>query len=226
MLRTSSERAAAKLSARRHRDAQHRHGVDDALTDDLLTQWERYAQGAQGFAIGFKSLPLPVGPQTPRGLDVALAPDFQPCVCSASDYRAMIRRELFSVADRYETYLATYHRDLTETHANKLSRSAWLTAASRLGASVPYLKHQAFVDEREWRLVHVGTPPRKLVRSTPYGEAEYIEVRLSKDGGLMNLHSVVTGPRCSEDDRTFARATVTRLGYAHVPVVRSDVPLR
>lgn len=218
------------LDARRsYRMTDPRHGVyvtSFSSKGDLLTQWDRYAQGARGFAIGFNSLPLPVSPQAPRGLDTSLAPDFQPCVYSQEAYRAMLRRELFGVADNFETYAAAYRRDLTDVQAEQLGRSAWLTAASRLGASVPYLKHEGFVDEREWRLAHIGTPPRRLVRATSFGDAEYVEFFLSKDGGLMDLHSVVTGPRCPQEDRDFARATLDRLGYTHVPVVPSKVPLR
>jgi hypothetical protein len=192
---------------------------------DLLGQWERYADKAKGFAIGFRALPLPVGVQTPRGLDAGLASDFQTCVYSEAEYRAMIRRELFLIADGLHKYIDTYHSDLTEEQGQALNRSAVLTTAARLGASTPYFKHHAFAEEREWRLVHIGTPPRQLIRPTSFGDAEYVEVPLRRPD-VIDLHSVVTGPRCPQRDRDLARAVLDRLDYAHVPVVASKVPLR
>lgn len=162
---------------------------------------------------------------TVRGLDVGLAPDFQACIYDEVAYRAKVREDLYFIGDGIQKYLDTYQHTMTEEQGYRLHRAAYIIATAKLGVSVPYMKHEGFVDEREWRLVHIGTPPQKLCRSTPYGDAEYIEVPLSK-GGPMDLHSVVTGPRCSQDDRDFARATLDRLGYAHVQVVASKVPLR
>ncbi len=91
---------------------------------------------------------------------------------------------------------------------------------------MPFLKHPSFSEEKEWRLIQIGTPLERLTRMTAYGEARYIKVSLRKPE-QMDLHEIVAGPR--EPLITappFARDTLDRCGYTHVGIRRSSLPYR
>lgn len=191
---------------------------------DVVGQWEQYANKGHGFAIGFKSLPLPDVEVPDIQLDSDLAFDFRRCGYDEIEFRAGVRGEVFRIADALDKHVHTF--GLTTAQLEKLYKSAYATAAARVGGLVPFLKHALLVDEREWRLVHIGTAPDKFRRNIRgRGEAEYIKVPLRREPALIDLHSVVVGFRASDSDRAFARATLDRLGYTHVPVVSSKVTL-
>jgi hypothetical protein len=197
----------------------------------LAGQWCQYADAGQGFAIGFKTLPLPVAVQGRPTLSEGLQQDFRPCIYCEHDFRAVARQELYAVADRLETLLKVHRRNLTEQQVRTLKRAGRVIATALLGVWGPFLKGQRYAAEQEWRFFNMGTTQesdRIRFRTQDGREATRVLISLRKPDlmNVMDLHSVVVGPRAPADAYDLARSTLDRLGYSHVPVVRSDVPLR
>jgi hypothetical protein len=193
---------------------------------DLPGQWRApYGADGEGFSICFRSLPLPTVEEAAASLDSEVGVDFRPCVYRQDDFRAYARQVLVEIATGYEKYVLTYcHGDDGEQLEGELRHQAVSSALAKLGSMVPFLKHHGFADEREWRLIHVGTPPVKLTRTSPrYGEIDYFEVSLIKPD-RMDLAEIIAGPLVKDLD--FARTTLDRYGYADVPVRRSELPYR
>jgi hypothetical protein len=197
---------------------------------DLLGQIREYADKGQGYVLCFNTIPLPTGTRTPSRLASSLAVDFGRCIYDEANFRAQIRGAVEYVARGLQKYSRTY-MGIEEHQAfgsaldqwERLTDEAYGTTLARLATLVPFLKDSTYAEEREWRLVFLGTPPQTRTRPTPFGDAAYIEVSL-KTPERMDLHEVVAGPRVTNLD--FARSTLDRWGYGHVPVRRSHVPYR
>ena len=178
-----------------------------------------YADDAQGYALGFNSLPLPVGEQVGVKLDVGLGVDLRPCIYDIEEFRALVRQTLFFTADRHIDYTLRY----CTSHAQeqRLRRHALGAALANVGALVPFLKDPAFADEKEWRLMYIGKPVEIFTRPTRYGTAPYMKVDLKK-GARMDLHEIIAGPRGSG----FLKSTAERCGYEDIKLIPSRIPYR
>lgn len=191
---------------------------------DHLGQWRAYGDDAQGYALGFKSLPLPVGEQVPVKLDAGLGVDFGPCIYDIEEFRALVRETLFFTADGLEKYTLTYCHSHAEEQ--RIRKQALSSALANVGTLAPFLKDPAYTEEKECRLMYIGTAPepelfsRKTIR---YGMAPYIKVDLRK-GARMDLQEIIAGPRV--DSLDFLKSTAERLGYGNVSLSRSRIPYR
>lgn len=120
---------------------------------------------------------------------------------------------------------------------------AFLTWMNLGGIDLLQLKHEAFIDEREARIVIEVYPRWKFVkhRSTRFGLTPYIEVSAADDenqsaanGGFVTqaaarlpIRAVHIGPSPLGDESVDAlREFLEFSGYPDLPVLKSDTPFR
>jgi hypothetical protein len=150
---------------------------------DLLSQWNGYCPGGNGYSIGFNL----------QHIEMLLAKqDFilAPCIYKKSE-------QLKVVHDLIDRYLAGYHNQ-----SQKLSRSARISASLQLFSieflkMAPRLKHPAFAQENEWRLISGPIHPndnRLKYREGKSMLVPYIEVKLAEEATSMYIHEVIVGP--------------------------------
>jgi hypothetical protein len=173
---------------------------------DLLSQWRAYGKSGGGVCIGFDRARLPsILPK--KGPD----PTLFPVIYEKKAQEDLLNRVL-DVASEFQSRLAP----------GSDTAAYWLHAVSLVAQSSFRLKHEAFSDEREWRLlwmpgkaIHYRPVARKLI---PYIECEFCKAVITKvvQGPLFN-------PVSGEDSlRMFLEAK----GYRHAGISRSSISLR
>jgi len=192
--------------------------------DDLLSQWRGYGIGG-GYAIGFRSenllnassigteyrvvgrdgLPdqLEPGPQLRPSLvqvrygDLAITP--------------MVDRLLKLIAPRPSAHPGV---------------DGWTAAVLLAVPALAAIKHEAFAEEREWRLLvaEIGGQPPKKFRVTGLGLVPYVELSVDLRAAL---HEIVVGPGNHSEVRTLGVARMLQhLGLEDVSVRTSSAPYR
>ena len=187
---------------------------------ELSHQWDHYADHGKGYAIGFKSLPLPTGNPTPQRLELGLSVDFGYCLYDEAQYRKLVREIILFVASGLEKYCEYYAKN--EAQVESLVRTARICALARLGASVWFLKRPSFEGESELRLVQIGAPPEQPQERQVDGRAvKFIEIDIRKDGCL-DLYEIMAGPaEPSAKPDGYLKSVMDRSGYEHVKLSRS-----
>jgi hypothetical protein len=197
---------------------------------DLLSQWRAYG-GSSGFSLAFKSLC--------RGGEVRLT-------CK-DGFRTMVKRVVYDPG-RQRARLRYILRKLTELF-NAFPFAVTSPKAASIHPEVGLLllleltdwactvKHQAFSEEREWRIVAypkgatlVGTSPKNfegvLVRPTAKLLLPYMVLEPPQRKRLP-LQGIRCGP--SQFQEQSSRALDIQLrknGYKNLPITFSGVPLR
>jgi hypothetical protein len=114
---------------------------------DLLSQWRAYAADGSGYSIGFSQLPLPTEdrPTAQAGLYLVR------CEYDEEPFADRIRVILREVATGFEQFVQKHNgkKELFDA----VHHSALAIAYRRVAAEIPCLKHKAFSEEKEWRLV-------------------------------------------------------------------------
>lgn len=168
---------------------------------DLLSQWRGYGTGG-GYAIGFRTddLTAMTGPEglTPPGLAQVGYGDLA--------VRVMV--------DKVVSEIAPEPVGFPGAHGYFLARDLVLPALGKV-------KHPAFVEEKEWRLLTVGDA-RPIFRTDPSGIIPYVVLALSPRA----IKEVVIGPPHSETRSRGARRLLEAHGLAEVCVRESDAPYR
>jgi hypothetical protein len=191
---------------------------------DLLSQWRAYGSDGSGYAIGFRSLPLPIGdrPEAQAGLMLVK------CEYDPSAFRRRSRDILLEVAQGFEDFW-TAHADTSEA-GRAIPRGALNIGFRRIAAEIPRLKNKAFIEEQEWRLVVIPMSDREQeITKFRAGRTlrPYVEVGLAQPNELLDLEAVVVGP--SQDAALAARAAEMLLnhrGYRDGLVRSSSAPYR
>lgn len=204
---------------------------------DLLSQWRGYSGGVGGFSIGF---PRDVLARYSFGIHLNVA----------------ARRFHFSNAAALVK--VSYGRDQAEARADELVARVerafsegtmvvdpdgrpTLFAGMVAFGTIAGIKHEAFGEEREWRLAAVGMAGNQVrTRARASGIVPYMDVvvnaRVSGDHGPeyvtdTPLSKVIVGPNPSPDGQVAAvrdlLASRGEFGFGEdVPVVKSEAPFR
>ncbi|MGF0327961.1 DUF2971 domain-containing protein (plasmid) [Gordonia rubripertincta] len=208
---------------------------------DLLSQWRGYAGGSGGFSIGFPRHILEshsygvFAKMAHHTFDVPVSADLVQVVYGRSDAEARADLLVDSLKEKFAT--GALVPDLDDRPVFAAGMAAFRAIAG--------MKHEAFAEEREWRLVTVMLSNQQVrTRARASGVVPYLDVvvnsRLSGDHGPLNvsdspLHEVVVGP--SENPAAQVAGVRDLLasrgvqgfrapGLREVPVVLSAAPFR
>lgn len=160
-----------------------------SLSEDpnVLSQWRAYCPTAQGVAIGFDTEML--GP-------VMDEQDFRlvPCVYSDRDHVLLLRNVVAQTIKAYRNGL----RSEEQPKGDELVEKAAVDFLQRLIMVAPTIKHRAFAEEKEWRLVSndliPATHPKYNVRTGPSMVIPHFEFDLELDDGKWPIDEVYLGP--------------------------------
>lgn len=200
---------------------------------DLLSQWRGYAQGVGGYAIGFNRDAL-------YSRAIALY-DRGPMLQPIGPQLRMIKVVYGEGAalDEIQRFIVDIHAKWTNgqtfTVAGGKPSVEWLLG--RVYEFLAMFKHEAFEEEREFRLVGTVDPshPHRIpTRATTAGLVPYLNmaVNLPDEPGaagpeLPTITTVIVGPGPDQDGQIAAvRDLLTTAGYANVDVFPSGAPYR
>jgi hypothetical protein len=190
---------------------------------DLLSQWRAYCPPTGGYAIGFPTSQL-------RVMAVAQGFTLTPCVY---DYNMQYKL----VGELVDYHLLRTYRDSTGAGAIDLEVSLKNFREELLRLS-PILKHSAFVEEREWRLIAFrwSNAPDILFRAQRGAIVPYLKFRIEDEqnkitprstGNVDHMLGIVSGPT---EDRTRVSFAVRELAWKYfgssVWHSQSDAPYR
>jgi len=209
-----------------------------ASTDgDSLSQWRGYSRGS-GYAIGLR---------TSDRLDLLEIEGAREAENSEWQFVSPWRKVLYqapqkaSLAAEFISRLA----DLGNSPPSERWNEALVTAyaAPAYGAAISRMKHPGFKDEREVRLVAGAAAAERFYhfRAGAYGPTPYVKLTgsptpLSVSGYVdyaqsqvekLPIEEIRIGPTPHADAAEEGlRSALTRYGYKHVRVERSDLPFR
>ncbi|MGE9784389.1 DUF2971 domain-containing protein [Janibacter sp. G368] len=180
-------------------------------SDDLLSQWRAYGTGRGGpFCIGFLSETLRLQverTQIPRTRNWRLVR----CIYDPEEQRTMLEglmRENLQWAAKTEA----------DSHTETSSKGADLEFSALFSAvwgAAPSLKHPAFSEEREWRLILGPADPSKLNTvhwvERQHTLAPYVEFPLHAEGGHLDGVRWIAGPGPQQHQAQSAIGMVARL---------------
>ncbi len=153
---------------------------------DQLSQWRGYCPGGTGYALGFAAEALRGG--TPSVTSRFLAP----CVYPIEDQEALVNAVMGALLE----FAESGHRHDPDNR-DRVYREVFKLFGTLLALVAPVIKHRAFGEEAEWRLVSMASafPPDALAfrpgRSTL---VPYFEHRLIGDEQRLNIQEIIVGP--------------------------------
>jgi len=181
---------------------------------DRLDNWRVYANGGRGYALGFGRKSVAKVPnailQQCEYIDPALPLESQDfAIRAAIDARADVWALISESGDKADP-----------RRVERQVRS-WVDAAvSKLG---PALKHIAFAEEREHRLVYSGSHVGLRLRVSPTDRlVPYVPLQFESE----MLLTVCLGPGMTVADERATRLHLEANGYSDVEVIASNVPLQ
>jgi hypothetical protein len=226
-----------------------------SVNGDQLSQWRGYSKGSSGVSLGFDLRWL----RPPKGGDTLVS--FAPCVYEDEHKRLLLRHalssfaqevmELSEIAGSKEAVDRTFNeirtsqiepvtlenvQHLLTEHFQAKLLNASLEMNGRLLRLGALLKHSAFVEEAEWRLVLPVTTRRPPTEnpiqycSRMNTLVPYIEFPISgmRDGvETLSLTNVVIGPGAEFDRAVPAvRSFLESQGLGQVEIRPSGIPYR
>jgi hypothetical protein len=185
-----------------------------AMTEayDRLDSWRGYANGGLGYSLGF-------APSVLRRLPRA---QLRKCVYIDPDVTVDNPLPLLGTPPEL-SFLLTHH--VTAPEDEELSKEQFFIKADQaLARYGPELKHYAFHEEREHRLVLTGVAPSDVLLS-PSRSGRLIP-RVSIELEMEALQAICLGPGLDDSDEYAAKLHLDSNLYGHVQIFRSTVPLR
>ncbi len=193
---------------------------------DLLSQWRGYGAGG-GYALGFDVGALrdiTAIPTTLRQTD-----GHGPGTLVAAPDQMHLRPTLMQVhygPEAITDVVATVRQQIAPLPTGHPGAHGWAQAVTLAIPALASIKHPAFSEEREWRLIiaDTGAAGPARFRLGPLGLVPYVEVPIDLS---VALREVIVGPSPYPELHKLA---VTRLlsnaGLHNVPLRLSDVPYR
>jgi len=192
--------------------------------DDLLSQWRGYGSSG-GYAIGLRSESLPIPAPTlaevpfirPDGLVTRVLDPSQPPQSSL----VQVRYGESAITPMIDQML----KQIAQHPSGHPGSTGWAEAVFLAVPALASIKHEAFAEEREWRLLtaEVGSRPTGF-RVTALGLVPYIALPADLRGAL---HEIVVGPGNHSDIRMLGVARMLRhLGLTGVSIRASSAPYR
>lgn len=173
---------------------------------DLWSQWDVFADGGTGFAIGLNRRVLHA---------------------SAAQQGYSVYPMIYDVSEQ-EAHYQTQFRDAVDAIPaveEDLGRGSQLALLLGVAFSYPLtvVKNHQYVTEGEWRLMrmnaHLEEAPEPMVRNP---DVCYEEVALDDaTTGECSITEVVAGPNATSESIDEARRLLDRCGFSHVRVQRS-----
>jgi hypothetical protein len=187
---------------------------------DSLSQWRAYAGGEGGYAIGLTGLSLSEAAKLERGSNL------WQCLNSKADHKVLLTEALVAAEN---AYLKQYKELSADPRAFEASVKDALYVVTRLA---PVLKHPAFKEEREWRIVverdFADVAEVQFVAADAILRP-FIRVNLCiGNGNALPLKEIRVGPaRLPDLSMESVRQLLQKSQYrALVPVKKSAVPFR
>lgn len=201
---------------------------------DSLGQWRGYAAPG-GYALGFDTQ---VGTNAVRRpLDYRRVYYDGPVLESLVDGWARLSAEEF-----FRAFDADYRENLRksafadEFDVDEVASRLYMFSniyMYRLELMSAAIKHHAFAEEREWRIIagvyeYVVASPKPYFRQGPLGLTPYVLVDMKCDNGLLPLKEIIVGPGSNMELRVAAvKLMLDSLGYEDSVTVRtSEAPYR
>jgi Protein of unknown function (DUF2971) len=151
---------------------------------DALSQWRGYCPNGAGYSLGFVTQDL-VGEAARQGFSLAR------CLYDEASQREAIMRVLEEV--RHSVQWAQALERGTRFSYYQVT-GVWL---DRFMPLAPTIKHRAFHEEQEWRLISARVPfkdSRWCVRAGRSMLIPYLPITLAPMGGPLPIQEVVVGP--------------------------------
>ena len=197
---------------------------------DLLSQWRGYARGG-GYAIGFDVQKLESLPSLPLTYDNSADPSRLIGVYT-STYDpfedALPQPQLVKVeygeaaADRFADEINSQIAQQPHGHSSEV---AFVQFLGRVLPGLARIKHAAFEEEKEWRIVAIADTLSDQIafRPGPYGLLPYYKLQLPTDA----VREVIVGPGPHSALRVESvRRLLAAAGKQHVRVRPSSAPFR
>lgn len=188
---------------------------------DSLSQWRSYVGNQPGFALGFDFSDL-------QTLAERAGFELHRCIYDPKEQQRKIATLIDAVmATDFNTSPGYEDPERPRTIVILKRGGDYM---DKLQVTAPLIKHQAFEDEREWRLVSwkLKTVTSKY-RPGPSMITPYVEFDLTKDGKVSCLREIVVGPTPHKE---LAERAVRELahGMTHLEpkprIVLSNAPFR
>jgi len=191
---------------------------------DSLSQWRAYGDNGAGYALGLAKFDLP--DDAPRDADAALT--LVKCQYDADAFRESVRATLKRVVGATEQFIstgATCERDMRE-----IFRRGVMFLLLHAVTDIPRLKHAAFREEAEWRLVVVPgqkESPITKFRPSNRGLVPYVDIPLAPAERPLELGTTYVGPTQDPGSaEETLRAWLAQAGYPKAVVKVSTIPYR
>jgi hypothetical protein len=157
--------------------------VSFSTEPDALSQWRGYGGPEQAIALGFSREALG---------RIGARWRFEQCIYDPDHARSQARA---LVGAGMKSVLAGDWDEVVE-HA-RLDQAARV----KIQEYAPLFKHEAFAEEKEWRLIGLPTTADDVrYRPSKYGITPYLEVDLPRfDTGHIALHEAVIGPGATRE---------------------------
>ncbi len=193
---------------------------------NLLSQWRAYGAVGAGYSIGFQDLRVP-----DSGIERATAGTMLvKCEYDQGTFRERVHSCFELIGERFTSYVERCLDDMT--CRGEVLKTAYWVMFRCAGKLAPSLKHEAFREEKEWRIVVIPRSGRQSeaisYRPTNRGLVPYVPISLCESGKLMPIEAVYVGP--TQDPEAGKRSTIAFLngkGYGGCQIVEdSGIPFR
>jgi len=179
-------------------------------------------------AIGFRSLPQP----TANPADANAGLSLLKCFYDEALFARVVREVIQNAVSVLREHVSQARGD--EALMMRIFKKVVIATGRRLVTESLQLKHRAFVEEREWRLVLIvprdAKPDFVRFRQTTLGYTPYVPMSLGQlpENRTCDIGRLFVGPgRDAIQAATAARLFLNSLGYSGDElVVRSDIPYR
>jgi hypothetical protein len=153
---------------------------------DALSQWRSYVGSQPGFALGLDQQGL-------HSLAKARKFKLKPCIYDKEKQRSLVS----SIIEK--TLENEIKESIVMTDKQNPNTIRILHESGGINASLekiaPRIKHEAFEDEREWRLFASGRPDMEIKHRPGISMiTPYVDFELAKDGKISLLREIVIGP--------------------------------
>jgi hypothetical protein len=180
---------------------------------DLLSQWQRYG-GPGGYAVGLRAFeiglerPAEPGPRSEQ---------FGPIEEASAEGPRLVKVRYGNTA--MGNAIAKVLHTIAPRPVGHPGADGYARAQSIVLPALAGIKHPAFYEEREWRLVVVTDQHKPCFRPSPLGVTPYISLRYPRDA----ITEVIVGPGAEQDLR---EQGVKLLVGEEVDVRSSGAPFR
>ena len=187
---------------------------------DMLSQWRGYSPSGGGYSLGISSAHL-------RSIAHVQSFFLAPCI-----YEHRIKYQIAS--EIAHSYVEDYRSPTSETDESKVKRIAW-EFGQHLARYGSMLKHHAFHEEREWRLISpmIGEPhPRLEFRPTSSRIVPYYRFALVDADhpnlittGTDNL-TIILGPTSNDMLESLSIQFMIHSLIGAAAIGKSEIPFR